>query len=86
MNLPATLARPKLEDIAQRLASIEASRSPTALPPDALIDPATAWDDWSIPQRRDILRLLFTDITLTHSNHRQGPRADPTRIGLHWAA
>ena len=84
--LPATVARPKLEDIAHQLASIEAARSPVALPPDALIDPATAWDDWSIPQRRDVLRLLFTDITLTHSGHRQGPRADPTRIHVRWAA
>ncbi len=49
--LPASTARIKLQEIANRLAEIESSYSAASIAPDALIDPAAAWDSWTVPQR-----------------------------------
>ena len=65
--LPASTARAKLQEIATRLAEIESSYSAASIAPDALIDPAAAWDDWTVPQRREVVRLLFSRIAVRHA-------------------
>jgi hypothetical protein len=40
--LPASTARPKLQEIAARLAEIESAFSASSIPPDAFVDPAAA--------------------------------------------
>jgi site-specific DNA recombinase len=83
--VPGSVARPKLEDIASRLSKLEGQRNPAALPADALVDPRSAWESWTMPQRREVLQLLFDSITLRHAQPNQGPRADLTRLQLDWA-
>ncbi len=83
--VPGAVARPKLEDIADRLSKLEGQRTPAALPADALIDPHAAWQGWTMPQRREVLQLLLSSITLRHARPNQGPRADLTRLHLDWA-
>jgi site-specific DNA recombinase len=83
--VPGCVARPKLEDIASRLSRLEGQRTPAGLPADALVDPRSAWDSWTMPQRRGVLQLLFNSITLRHARSNQGPRADLTRLQLDWA-
>lgn len=82
--LTATAARPRLAALAQRLQELELvadARSP--LTEELLQDPREVWAQWSMPQRREVLRLLGR-VTLRHVGPRNGPRADPTRISFSW--
>jgi len=51
----------------------EVSRSPTAVPMEALADPSAAWSAWTVTQRRELLRLLFASIAVKHVGYRNGP-------------
>jgi site-specific DNA recombinase len=84
--LTGAAARPQLDRIVQRLKVLEGARAGTGVQVDDLRDPAAAWEAWTVPQRRDLLRLLFDRITLRHVGSKNGPRADPTRVGFVWAA
>jgi site-specific DNA recombinase len=83
--LTAGSARPKLAALADRLQSLERARTPGPLDRAALIDPVQAWERWTMPQRRDVVRLLFEEVTVRHVGFVNGPRADGTRVGLVWA-
>lgn len=84
-SLPSATARPRLNRIAEQLRELEARRSPPVVDPQLLVDPRSAWSRWTMPQRRELLRLLFDSITVRHAGPRGGPRADPTRISLNWS-
>jgi site-specific DNA recombinase len=83
--LTGAAARPRLAAIAQRLASLEAQRTPRVMTSDGLRHPTQAWTQWSMTQRREALRILFSRVALNHVGPRGGPRADPRRIALDWA-
>ena len=80
--LNASNARPKLTAIAERLAALEADRTPVRIDPSLLVAPGQVWESWTMPQRREALRVLFEKITIRHVGPTAGPRADPTRIGI----
>ena len=84
-TLSAAESRPRLARLRERLDAIEASRSPTTIPSEALVDPAAAWSAWTMTQRRELLRLLFAGIAIKHVGYRNGPRVDPGRLVLTWA-
>ncbi len=79
-------ARPKLAIISERLAKIEAARTPAKVDPALLAEPEGVWRSLTMPQRREVLRLLLQSITLRHVGPNGGPRADPTRLSVTWAA
>ncbi len=83
--MTASVARPRLAALAQRLDEIEGQRTPAMLPPESYSDPVKAWLSWTVVQRREAVRLLFERISLRHTGGRGGPRADPTRITVAWA-
>jgi site-specific DNA recombinase len=82
--LTASSARPRLSKILERLAILEAQRGPRTIDPQAFVNPASVWEAWSIVQRRDVLRLLFSRIGIRHVGQRNGPRANPARFVLDW--
>lgn len=82
--LTATAVRPKLQDIADKLAAIEAKRAPSGVDPRLLDDPAAVWAEMTMPARRELLRLLLASVTLRHAGPAGGPRADPTRVTVTW--
>ena len=51
----------------------------------ALVYSAAAWSAWTMTQRRELLRLLFTGIAVKHVGYRNGPRVDPGRLLITWA-
>jgi site-specific DNA recombinase len=83
--LPAGAARQKLVGLADRLAEIEALGSPTRIEKAAFLDPTAAWTRWTVPQRREVLKILFEGIHIRHVGQRNGPRADPSRVTFTWA-
>lgn len=84
--LTASNARPRLTAIAERLAKLEAESTPARLDPQVLVHPRQVWESWSIPQRREALRVLLDKVTLRHVGPGGGPRADPTRVRIIWAS
>ncbi|MBW3609451.1 MAG: hypothetical protein KY463_14110, partial [Actinobacteria bacterium] len=80
--LPASNARPRLTAIAERLAKLEAESTPARLDPQVLVHPRQVWESWSMPQRREALRVLLDKVTLRHVGPGGGPRADPTRVRI----
>jgi hypothetical protein len=83
--LTSAAARPRLTDIKDQLAKLEARLSPAVLDPRIFADPLAVWTSWTTPQRREALRLLFAKISIRHVGQRNGPRADPTRLVVEWA-
>ena len=84
--LTGAAAREQLQAIADQLQALEGAVDERPFTDQELIDLPTAWEGWTMPQRRAVLRLLFDKITLRHVGPTNGPRADPTRINLEWAA
>jgi hypothetical protein len=82
--LPAAAARPKLTTIKEELLDLEARLTPTTIDPAVLVDPQRVWSSWTMPQRREVVRLLFDQVTIRHVGQRHGPRADPSRLAVHW--
>jgi len=82
--LSATVARPRLARLSERLAAAEGTRSPALIDPDAFLEPAKAWGRWSTVQRRDVLRLLFRRIAIRHVGFTNGSRAKPERFVIEW--
>ncbi len=83
--LTAGVARPRLVALAEQMAVLEARRAPGAISFDQTVGPEDVWAAWTMPQRREVLRVLFSKIALRHTGGRGGPRADPTRLELEWA-
>lgn len=83
--LTASSAREQLAAIAAKLVELDAAANDQPFTGEDLINPAMAWGSWSMPQRRSALRALFRSITLQHTDGRNGPRADPTRLRVTWA-
>ncbi len=83
--LTASNARPRLEAIAERLAKLEAETIPAKIDPRVWLQPRQTWQAWTMPQRREALRVLLEKVTLRHVGPGGGPRADPTRVNLVWA-
>ncbi len=69
----------------RRLGEIEDEKTPAPIYEPLLEAPEATWRSWTLPQRRELLRLLFSQITLRHAGNRGGPVADPTRISFTWA-
>ena len=84
--LTGTVARERLSGIKDRLAQIEAARSPGPITEKDLADPKAAWKAWTTVQRREVLRVLFERIDLAHTTKANGPRADLRRISVKWAS
>jgi len=84
--LPTAVGRPRLEALARRLGEIDLHRSPGQLPEGMFVDPATAWENWTMPERREIVRMLFSSITVRAAGTLQGPTADLRRLQLTWTA
>jgi len=84
-TLPSSTARPRLARIAERIQQLEAEQAPHAVDPQMFVDPRAVWSAWTMPQRRELLRLLFESITVKHVGQKGGPRADPTRVEVHWS-
>ena len=83
--LPAASARPPLAAIQGRLAALESSRFPAPIDVQSLDRPVQAWTNWTMPQRRAVLRVLLDRLTLRHVGHRNGPRVNPDRLHIEWA-
>ena len=83
--LTALTVRPRLTDIAERLQLLERAQETTPVDPRLFVEPDDVWSNWTMPQRREALRILFTTITVRHVGPRGGPRADPTRVAVSWA-
>jgi hypothetical protein len=82
--LPSAPARPKLTALKDELPDREARLTPTTIDPAVLVDPQRVWSSWTMPQRREVVRLLFDQVTIRHVGQRHGPRADPSRLAVHW--
>lgn len=83
--LTGAAARPRLQDLAERLAKLEAERAPRRVDNAIFVAPSDTWESWTQPQRREVLRVLFKKVALRHCGPRGGPRADPTRVLVEWA-
>ncbi len=83
--LTGAAARPRLQDLADRLIKLEAERAPRRVDSAVFTAPSETWATWTQPQRREVLRTLFAKLTLRHVGPRGGPRADPTRLHVEWA-
>jgi site-specific DNA recombinase len=83
--LTAGGARPRLIAIAERLTLLEAEQEPPRIDPRLFVDPEDVWLEWTMPQRREALRVIFEAVTVKHVGPAGGPRADPTRIDITWA-
>jgi hypothetical protein len=83
--LPATVARPRLEMLASEIAALQSLASGIPINRGDLVDPLAAWERWTLPQQRDGIRLLFSDIRLQHASPQNGPRADIRRIRVVWS-
>jgi site-specific DNA recombinase len=81
-----SVVEPQLEEIKEQLWRLEGNTPKTNILQDALIDPAEAWDRWNVPERREALRILFSEIALAHSSSEQGPRVRLERVRLSWRA
>ncbi|SDN38465.1 recombinase family protein [Geodermatophilus sp. DSM 45219] len=84
--LTTAAARPQLAALAERLEELHVACSAPPVDEALLYAPQQTWARMTQPQRRAVLRLLFESITLQHVGPASGPRADPTRISLTWAA
>ena len=84
--LAGNAARARLEEITQRLQQLEMQRTPPVVSQHLLDAPRETWSAWTQPERRQVIRLLFAEITLAHVGPTNGPRADPRRISATWAA
>lgn len=73
-----------LEGIASTLGRYEAERAPSPIGLQALIDPEEAWETLTMPQRREVVRLLFERVEVEHKKATQGPRVDLSRVKLTW--
>jgi len=82
--LTAAGARPQLAKILDRLTFLEAQKTPPVIDPQAFVRPAEVWASWTVSQRREVLRLLFSRIAIRHVGQRNGPRADAGRFVLEW--
>jgi len=82
--LTAASARERLAELAARLNQLEAGLHDQPFQQTELLDLERAWADWSMPQRRAVVQILFSAVTLRHTDGRNGPRADPTRIECCW--
>lgn len=78
-------ARPRLRGISERLAELETSRSPTQILAAELADPEGAWLGWTVTQRREVLRVLFSSLSVKHVGNKNGPTTQPSRLILGWA-
>lgn len=80
-------ARPQLESLAESLQRLEVPRlpAPSILSETDLVDPAKAWSDWTVVQRREVLRVLFDSIAIKHIGFTGGPRMSPARFVIEWA-
>ncbi len=83
--LGGTAAREHLTSISRRLKDVEAVTDDQPFKEGDFLDLAAAWERGSMPQRRAVLRLLFSSMELRHVGPRGGPRANPARILLTWA-
>lgn len=83
--LTASSTRPRLVAIAERLRHLQADQDPPRMDPRLLEDPEDVWQKWTMPQRREALRVIFKAVTVHHIGPAGGPRADPTRIRVAWA-
>lgn len=63
---------------------VEMSCSRMRVPSEALVDPAAAWSDWTMQQRRQLHRLLLAGIAIKNVGYRNGPRVDPERLVVTW--
>jgi site-specific DNA recombinase len=82
----AIAVRQQLEILKDRLTRLEAARSPYLIPASAFHDPTASWNSWTMPQRREIVRLLFHRLALRPAGVKHGPKADARRITVAWAA
>ena len=82
--LTAAAARDRLGTLAVRLQELEAIAHDQPFSDAELLDLEQAWQGWTMPQRRSVVQMLFSAITLEHTDGRNGPRADPTRIHCTW--
>lgn len=82
--LTAASARPRLTGLVDRLSMLESQRTPRIIDPQAFVEPATVWVTWTAPQKREVLRVLFSRIAIHHVGQRNGPRIDPSRLVLDW--
>lgn len=71
---------PTLTAIAERLALLEAERTPDPVDPTLLVAPEQVWESWTLPQRRESLRVQFDRVTI-----RARHVGDPTRITITWS-
>ena len=84
--LSGATARTRLEDVARRLGELEGGWTPPLVSQDLLRAPRATWAAWSQPERRQVVRMLFSEVTLGHVGPATGPRADPGRISVVWAS
>lgn len=84
--LSGSIARPRLEAIAERLAVMDDGRRPRRVDESLFTSPRLTWASWTPPQRREVLRILLAGVSLRHVGPGGGPRADPTRIRIAWAS
>jgi hypothetical protein len=68
--LSGAAARPRLLEISERLVELETTHAASEVSPTELADPTAAWESWSVPQRREVLRVLFSGLTLKHVGNR----------------
>jgi hypothetical protein len=64
--LTGAAAREQLQAIADQLQALEGAVDERPFTDEELIDLPTAWEGWTMPQPRAVLRLLFDKITLRH--------------------
>jgi site-specific DNA recombinase len=84
--LTGDAARPQLQSLGDQLVAIESKLAPAMQLLTSGANPREAWEGWTMPQRRELVRTLFDRVELAHVGLRNGPRADPTRVTVTWAA
>ncbi len=75
---------PRLEQLKSQLDKLDQPASHGPFRSSDLIDTQRAWENWTTVQRREVIRLLFDELSIKHGSHTR-PRADLSRLQVEWA-
>jgi DNA invertase Pin-like site-specific DNA recombinase len=77
-------ATPQLDKLKSQLEALEVPRR-SPMPWGDLRNPAAAWERLSTVQRHDVIRTLFSKISVAHQGSRNGPTVRLERVHVRWA-
>jgi DNA invertase Pin-like site-specific DNA recombinase len=83
--LPRQTARSRLTELKEQISLLEDQQHQVPVGQEILVSPRKVWAGWNMPQRRAVLRLLFSKLAITHIGPRSGPTVQPNRLKVEWS-